>query len=130
MQMALNQAGINSDEINYINTHGTSTPAGDIAETKAVYKLLKGNEDNVNVGSTKSMHGHLLGATAGLEAILCAKSIQEGKVPANINIENLDPEIPLNCINTELKEKEVRVAMSNSFGFGGHNSTIVLKKFV
>jgi 3-oxoacyl-[acyl-carrier-protein] synthase II len=128
MEMACQQAGINSDEINYINTHGTSTPVGDLAETKAVYKLLKGNEDNVCVGSTKSMHGHLLGATAGLEAIICAKAIQEGKVPANKNIENLDPEIPLKCLNTELVEKEVNIAMSNSFGFGGHNSTIILKK--
>jgi len=128
MEMALQQAGINSDEINYINTHGTSTPVGDIAESKAVYKLLKGKQDNVNVGSTKSMHGHLLGATAGLEAIICAMAIKEGKIPANINIFNLDPEIPLTCINTEVVEKDVRVALSNSFGFGGHNSTLILKK--
>ena len=128
MEMALNQAGISSDEIDYINTHGTATPVGDIAESKAVYKLLKGKQDNVNVGSTKSLHGHLLGATAGLEAIICAMAIKEGKIPANINIENLDPEIPLTCINTEVVEKEVKVAMSNSFGFGGHNSTLILKK--
>lgn len=128
MKMACEQAGINSDEIDYINAHGTSTPVGDTAESKAIYKLLKGRKDNVYVGSTKSMHGHLLGATAGLEAIICAKAIQEGKIPANINIENLDPEIPLRCINTQLIEQEVKVAMSNSFGFGGHNSTIILKK--
>jgi len=128
MEMALNQADISSDEIDYINTHGTATPVGDIAESKAVYKLLKGKQDNVNVGSTKSLHGHLLGATAGLEAIICAMAIKEGKIPANINIENLDPEIPLTCINTEVVEKEVKVAMSNSFGFGGHNSTLILKK--
>ncbi|MBI9108770.1 MAG: beta-ketoacyl-ACP synthase II [Spirochaetales bacterium] len=128
MKMALQQAGINSDEIDYINAHGTSTPAGDVAESKAIYKLLEGKEKDVHVGSTKSMHGHLLGATAGLEAIICAKAIQESIIPANINIENLDPEIPLKCINTSLIETEVRVAMSNSFGFGGHNSTVILKK--
>jgi len=128
MEMALKQAGLNSDEINYINAHGTSTPVGDIAETKAVYKLLNGKQDNVNVGSTKSMHGHLLGATAGLEAIISAMAIKEGKIPANINIENQDPEIPLSCINTEIIEKDVKVVLSNSFGFGGHNSTLVLKK--
>jgi len=128
MKMALDQAGLKSDEIDYINMHGTSTPVGDIAESKAVYKLLDGKQDNVTVGSTKSLHGHLLGATAGLEAIICAMAIKEGKIPANINIDNLDPEIPLTCINTEVVEKEVKIAMSNSFGFGGHNSTLILRK--
>ncbi|MCF6336299.1 MAG: beta-ketoacyl-ACP synthase II [Spirochaetales bacterium] len=128
MEMALKQAGITSEDIDYVNTHGTSTPVGDIAETKAVFKLLKGKQDNVNVGSTKSLHGHLLGATAGLEAIICAMAIKDGKIPANINIDNLDPEIPLTCINTETVEKDVKVTLSNSFGFGGHNSTLILKK--
>jgi 3-oxoacyl-[acyl-carrier-protein] synthase II len=128
MEMALKQAGITSEDIDYINTHGTSTPVGDIAESKAVFKLLKGKQDDVNVGSTKSLHGHLLGATAGLEAIICAMAIKDGKIPANINIDNLDPEIPLTCINTEVIEKDVKVALSNSFGFGGHNSTLILKK--
>lgn len=128
MKMAIDQAGINPEEINYINAHGTSTPVGDLAESKAIYKLLSGKNEDVYVGSTKSMHGHLLGATAGLEAIICAKAISDGKIPANINIDNIDPEIPLKCFNTEVMEKDVKVAMSNSFGFGGHNSTIVLKK--
>ncbi|MEA1910740.1 MAG: beta-ketoacyl-ACP synthase II [Spirochaetota bacterium] len=128
MKMALSQSGIKSEEIDYINMHGTSTPVGDIAESKAVYKLLNGKQDNISVGSTKSMHGHLLGATAGLEAIICAMAIKDGKIPANINIENLDPEIPLTCINTDVVEKDVKVVMSNSFGFGGHNSTLILKK--
>jgi 3-oxoacyl-[acyl-carrier-protein] synthase II len=128
MEMALKQAGISSEDIDYINTHGTSTPVGDIAESKAVFKLLKGKQDDVNVGSTKSLHGHLLGATAGLEAIICAMSIKDGKIPANINIDNLDSEIPLTCINTKVVEKDVKVALSNSFGFGGHNSTLILKK--
>ncbi|HHE65555.1 MAG TPA: hypothetical protein ENL09_05980 [Bacteroidetes bacterium] len=128
MNSALERAALNKESIDLINAHGTSTILGDIAESKAVFKLLKGKQDDVNVGSTKSLHGHLLGATAGLEAIICAMAIKEGKIPANINIDNLDPEIPLTCINTEIVEKEVKVAMSNSFGFGGHNSTLILKK--
>ncbi len=128
MEMALEQAGLTSDQIDYINTHGTSTPVGDIAETKAIAKLLKGNEDNVTVGSTKSYHGHLLGATAALEAIITIKAMENGKIPANLNLENQDPEITLKCLNKEVVEKEVKVALSNSFGFGGHNSTVVFKK--
>lgn len=131
MQMAVDRAGVNIDEIDYINTHGTSTPLGDIAESKAVYNLLKGREENVHVGSTKSMHGHLLGATAALEAILCIQAINNSLVPANINIDEFDPKVALKeeTINTEAVEKPVRVAVSNSFGFGGHNSTVVLKKY-
>ncbi len=128
MQMALEQAGVDSSQVDYINTHGTSTPVGDIAETKAIAKLLGGNEDNVTVGSTKSYHGHLLGATAALEAIITIKAMENGKVPANLNLENQDPEITLNCINKEIVEKNINVALSNSFGFGGHNSTLVFKK--
>ncbi len=128
MEMALEQAGVSSDQVDYINTHGTSTPVGDIAETKAIAKLLKGKEDNVTVGSTKSYHGHLLGATAALEAIITIKAMQNGKIPANLNLENQDPEIPLTCINKDVVEKEINVALSNSFGFGGHNSTVVFKK--
>ncbi len=128
MQMALEQAGLDSSQVDYINTHGTSTPVGDIAETKAIAKLLGGNEDNVTVGSTKSYHGHLLGATAALEAIITIKAMENGKVPANLNLENQDPEITLNCLNKEIVEKDINVAISNSFGFGGHNSTLVFKK--
>jgi 3-oxoacyl-[acyl-carrier-protein] synthase II len=130
MEMAVKYAGINPEDIDYINTHGTSTPLGDIAESKAVYRLLKGNEDRVHVGSTKSMHGHLLGATAALEAILTIKAMNEGVVPPNINIEEFDDGVALKpeTINTEAIEKDITVAMSNSFGFGGHNSTIILKK--
>ncbi|MBN1798757.1 MAG: beta-ketoacyl-ACP synthase II [Spirochaetales bacterium] len=127
MQMALQQAGINAGDINYINAHGTATPVGDTAEAKAIKRLLP-NQDKVHVGSTKSMHGHLLGATAGLEAIICAMAVKENIVPPNINVFNQDPEIKLTCINTEPVEKEVKYALSNSFGFGGHNSTVVLGK--
>lgn len=128
MRQALSIAGINADEINYINAHGTATPVGDLAECKAITRLLGGRNSGICVGSTKSMHGHLLGATAGLEAIICVKTILEGVVPPNINIDNLDPEISITCINREPVKMEVNVALSNSFGFGGHNSTLVLRK--
>ncbi len=131
MEMAVKQAEIHTGDIQYINTHGTSTPLGDIAESKAVYNLLGGNEENVTVGSTKGMHGHLLGATAALEAIICVNVINNGIIPPNINIDDFDPEVALKqeTINTSAREKDVDIALSNSFGFGGHNSTIVLKKF-
>jgi len=128
MEMALEQAGITSDDVDYINTHGTSTPVGDIAETKAIAQLLKGKENNVTVGSTKSYHGHLLGATAALEAIITIKAMENSLVPANLNLENQDPDIPLTCINKKAVQKDINIALSNSFGFGGHNSTLVFKK--
>jgi 3-oxoacyl-[acyl-carrier-protein] synthase II len=128
MEMALEYAGITADQIDYINAHGTSTPLGDVAESKAIYKLLKGNEKRVNVGSTKSLHGHLLGATAGLEAILTLMAMKDGFVPGNINIDEFDTDVALKpeTINQKPIEKKIKYALSNSFGFGGHNSTIVL----
>lgn len=130
MQMACDDAGIKPTEIDYINAHGTSTPLGDVAESQAIFKLLGGYQDRVHVGSTKSMHGHLLGATAGLEAILCICAIRDGLVPPNINIDNFDPAVALKpeVINTKPVKKEINIVLSNSFGFGGHNSTILLKK--
>ena len=131
MQMALDLAGVNHDQIDYINAHGTSTPLGDVAESKAIARLVRGNEKGLSVGSTKGMHGHLLGATAGLEAVICVRAIQEGLVPPNINIEDFDTEVALKSetINRSPLEKELNVVLSNSFGFGGHNSTAVFKKF-
>jgi 3-oxoacyl-[acyl-carrier-protein] synthase II len=128
MMMSLDMAGINSDEVGYVNAHGTSTPMGDIAECTAIKKMLNGHEDKVWVGSTKSMTGHLLGATSGLEAVISALVIKEGKIPPTINLDELDPAMGLTCINTQVIEKEVKVALSNSFGFGGHNSTLCLRK--
>ncbi len=125
MKMAVDNAVITADTIDYINTHGTATPLGDIAESKAVQRLLNGNEENVHVSSTKSMHGHILGATAAVEGIICIEAIRNGVVPPSINIDTLDPEIPLTCINTEPVEKTIRCVISNSFGFGGHNSTVM-----
>jgi 3-oxoacyl-[acyl-carrier-protein] synthase II len=130
MKMACADAGIKPVELDYINAHGTSTPLGDVAESKAIHKLLEGDQSRVHVGSTKSMHGHLLGATAGLEAILCVCAIREGLVPPNINIDNFDTNVALKpeVINTVPVKKELKYVLSNSFGFGGHNSSIILKK--
>lgn len=130
MRLACKDAGIKATEIDYVNAHGTSTPLGDIAESKAINQLLEGNTSRVHVGSTKSMHGHLLGATAGLEAILTIQALRENTVPPNINIDDFDPGIalPREVINTVPVQKDIKVALSNSFGFGGHNSTIILRK--
>ena len=128
MKMAVDIGKIDPGKIDYINTHGTSTPIGDIAESKAIAKLLTKGEDNVCVGSTKSMHGHLLGAAAAVEGIISIMAIKNGKIPANINLFNLEPEIKLKCINTDIIEKDVRIALSNSFGFGGHNSCVIFGK--
>ena len=128
MKMALNMGGINPQDIDYINTHGTSTPVGDIAESKAILKLLNNDDKNICVGSTKSMHGHVLGAAAAVEGIICALAIRDGKIPPNINIFNQDPEIKLKSLNMEVVKKDVKTVLSNSFGFGGHNSTIALGK--
>ena len=128
MKMAVDMGKIDAGKIDYINAHGTSTPVGDIAEVKAIYKLLTKGEDNVCIGSTKSIHGHLLGAAAAVEGIISIMAIKSGKIPANINIFNLDPEIPLKSINMDIVEKDVKIVLSNSFGFGGHNSCVIFSK--
>ncbi|MFO7849159.1 MAG: beta-ketoacyl-ACP synthase II, partial [Spirochaetia bacterium] len=126
MKMAVEQAGIEPAELDYINTHGTSTPVGDIAELKGVHQLI--GESECYVSSTKSYHGHLLGATAGLEAIITASAITHGTVPGNSNLFTPDPELPKVDLPTEHVETKVKTALSNSFGFGGHNSSLLLRK--
>ncbi len=128
MKMAVERGNIDVGKIDYINAHGTSTPVGDVAESKAILKLLTKGEGNVCVGSTKSIHGHLLGAAAAIEGIISIMAIKNGKIPANINIFNLDPEIPLKSLNMDVVEKDVKIALSNSFGFGGHNSCVIFGK--
>jgi 3-oxoacyl-[acyl-carrier-protein] synthase II len=128
MKLTLKDGGVNPDGLDYINTHGTSTPAGDINELNAI-KLALG-EDNarkVSISSSKSMTGHLLGGAGGLEAVITVMVMQSGIVPPTINIENLDPECDLDVTPNTAKERRVRVAMSNSFGFGGTNATLVFK---
>jgi len=128
MKLTLKDGGVNSDALDYINTHGTSTPAGDINELNAI-KLALG-EDNarkVSISSSKSMTGHLLGGAGGLEAVITVKAMQAGIVPPTINIENLDPECDLDVTPNTARERRLHVAMSNSFGFGGTNATLVFK---
>lgn len=129
MSLALEEAQINSDQLDYLNLHATSTPVGDIAELKAM-QLAFGKSSNLWVSSTKSMTGHLLGAAGAIEAIIAIKSINNNVIPATINIENIDPAIPegINIVVNQPLEKTVHTAMSNAFGFGGHNSSILFKK--
>lgn len=130
MREALNDAGMQPDEIDYINAHGTSTPLGDVAELKAITQLMGEHVYGVNISSTKSMTGHLLGATAAIEALACIMAITRGVVPPTINVERLDTEIDskLNLTLGKAQYRKVRAALSNTFGFGGHNSTIIFRE--
>ena len=130
MQDALKDAGVNTEEVDYLNVHATSTPVGDLSETHAVSKLFGEAPPNLIISATKSMTGHLLGAAGAIEAIACLMSIQDGIVPPTINTTNLDPAIPtgLNILLGEATKRPVKVAMSNTFGFGGHNGIVVFKK--
>ncbi|MCL1973375.1 MAG: beta-ketoacyl-ACP synthase II [Bacteroidetes bacterium] len=129
MRMALDEAGIHPKDIDYLNVHGTSTPVGDPAELKAVMDLFGDFAYKLNISSTKSMTGHLLGAAGALEALACVCAMQRGTIPPTINFEHEDPEIDykLNLTLNKAQERKVSVAMSNNFGFGGHNATIILK---
>ena len=126
MSNAINDAEIDTSEIDYINAHGTSTPLGDIAETVALKKVF--GSDVPQISSTKSMTGHTLGAAGAIESIFCIKAINEGIIPPTINLDNPDPLCDLNFTPLVSSEKRVEVAMNNSFGFGGTNSTLVFKK--
>ena len=127
MQMALRSGGLDADNIDYINAHGTSTPQGDICETKAVRSVFKEHADKLAVSSTKGATGHMLGAAGGVEMVLTAKALQTGILPPTINIENQDPECDLDYVANTAREVEINAALSNSFGFGGVNSCRVLE---
>ncbi|MCP4875168.1 MAG: beta-ketoacyl-ACP synthase II [Gammaproteobacteria bacterium] len=127
MVNAMNDAGLNNTDIDYINAHGTSTPAGDIAETNAVKLALGEHAKNMVVSSTKSMTGHLLGAAGGIEAIFSILALRDQVVPPTINLENQDPECDLDFVANTAREMKLSVTMSNSFGFGGTNGTCVFK---
>ncbi len=130
MRDALKNANISIEDVDYINVHGTSTPLGDIAELKAVQGLFGEHAYKLNISSTKSMTGHLLGAAGAIEALACVKVLTSGVIPPTINCENLDPEIDskLNLTLGVAQKRDVKVAMSNTFGFGGHNATVVFRK--
>jgi 3-oxoacyl-[acyl-carrier-protein] synthase II len=130
MQLSLKEAGVNAEDIDYINPHATSTPLGDLIELKAISSIFKGSK-KLDISGTKSMTGHLLGAAGAAEAILSIKAIQNGIIPPTINLHNIDPNIPkdVNIVFNEAKEKDITYALSNAFGFGGHNATVIFKKF-
>ena len=128
MRNAINDAGINSRSIDYINAHGTSTPANDLNETLAIKSLLGNDAYNVKISSTKSMTGHLLGGGGAFEAMATILTIKNGKIPPTINLENSDEDCDLNYTPNKYVEEELDTAMSNSFGFGGHNAALIFSK--
>ncbi|AIY13532.1 beta-ketoacyl-ACP synthase II [Cellulophaga baltica] len=130
MQLAMEEANINPEAVNYLNTHATSTPVGDISEVKAVATTFNDRFDQLKISATKSMTGHLLGAAGAIEAILAIKTIQHNTIPPTINTTTLDPEIPagMPIVTKEAIPHNVTIAMSNTFGFGGHNATTIFKK--
>ena len=127
MGMAMKHAKVNPEDIDYINAHGTSTPVGDICETKAVKHAFGEHAKGLLVSSTKSMTGHLLGAAGAVEMAASVLAMRDGIIPPTINLDNPDPECDLDYVPHRAREKKVRVAISNSFGFGGHNSSVVIK---
>lgn len=129
IELALKDGKINPNEISYINAHGTSTPANDVTETKAIKKALGENAHNIVVSSTKSMTGHLLGGSGGIEAVATVMAIANDRVPPTINLQNPDPECDLDYVANKSRSLTVEVALSNSFGFGGHNVTLAFRKF-
>lgn len=129
MAKAIRDAGIEPSQVDYINAHGTSTPVGDRSETTAIKKTFGDHAYKVAVSSTKSMTGHLLGAAGGVEAVILALTLQNGVIAPTINLDNQDPELDLDYVPNQPRKADVRVALSNSFGFGGHNATIVMKAY-
>ena len=125
---AMRDAGTNPEDIDYINAHGTSTPAGDVAETQAVKSALGEQAYKTPISSTKSMVGHMLGAAGGIEAIFCLLAMTDQVAPPTINLDNPDPECDLDYVPNTAREMSINVTMSNSFGFGGTNGTLILKR--
>ena len=128
MNIAMKDAGINAEEVEYVNAHGTSTPLGDRAETDALKKSFGDHAWRVAISSTKSMTGHMLGAAGGAEAIFCLLSMRDGIIPPTINLDHPDEGCDLDYVPHTAREMPVNVAMSNSFGFGGTNGTLIFKK--
>ena len=129
MRGAIEDAGLTLDDIDYINAHGTSTPPNDRSETAAIKTLFGDRAYRIPVSSTKSMTGHLMGAGGGIEAVACVRALEEGILPPTINYEHPDPECDLDYVPNEARRVEIRTAISNSFGFGGHNATLVFRRW-
>jgi beta-ketoacyl-acyl-carrier-protein synthase II len=130
MRLEMEAAGVNPEEVDYINAHGTATPLNDLSETRAIKAAFGELAYNIPVSSTKSMTGHLMGATGALEAAFCAQAVLDQAIPPTIHYQTPDPQCDLDYVPNQAREKPVRVAMSNAFGFGGHNAVLVFRKFV
>jgi 3-oxoacyl-[acyl-carrier-protein] synthase II len=130
MEMAMNHAGLNTTDIDYVNAHATSTPVGDLCELRAIKRTFGDHATGkLLVSSTKSMTGHLLGAAGGVELIASIFAMRDQVAPPTINVENLDPEVDIDIVANEAKPAKLNAALSNSFGFGGHNAAVLVKKF-
>jgi 3-oxoacyl-[acyl-carrier-protein] synthase II len=126
MQNALDDGGLNPDELDYINAHGTSTPLGDRADTRAIKTVFGDYAGRLSISSTKSQLGHSLGASGGIELVITVKALQQRVVPPTINLDTPDPECDLDYTPNQPRERRLRAAMSNSFGFGGHNASVIV----
>jgi len=129
IKQSLEEGRIGLEEVDYINAHGTSTPLNDVAEANAIRSLFKNHADKINVSSTKSMTGHCLGASGAIEAVATVLAVKNDIVPPTINLENQDERIDLNCTPMKAVKRRVKIGLSNSMGFGGHNVTLVFKKY-
>jgi len=129
MELALKDAGISPEDVDYINAHGTGTPLNDLAETKAIKKVFKNHAYKLMISSTKSMIGHLLGGAGGVEAVFTVLSLVEGIIPPTINLEEPDPECDLDYVPNSARKADIKIAMSNGFGFGGTNACLIFKKW-
>jgi 3-oxoacyl-[acyl-carrier-protein] synthase II len=129
MNMALQSASIDPSQVDYINAHGTSTPLNDASETSAIKQVFRESAHDVKISSTKSMIGHLLGAAAAVELIFCVLAMRDKKLPPTINYENPDPQCDLDYVPNKSQDNDVSIALSNAFGFGGHNCTIIVKRY-
>jgi 3-oxoacyl-[acyl-carrier-protein] synthase II len=129
MRSALVRAGLTPQSVDYINAHGTSTVLNDVSETRAIKTVLGEHAYDIAVSSTKSMTGHLLGGAGALEALICTKVLEDGIIPPTINYETPDPDCDLDYVPNELRHADVTIAMSNSFGFGGHNACVILRRY-
>jgi 3-oxoacyl-[acyl-carrier-protein] synthase II len=128
MRMSLADAGINPDQVDYINAHGTSTPLGDVAETKAIKAVFGPHARKLAVSSTKSAIGHTLGASGGIEAIACVQALRHNTLPPTINLFEPDVECDLDYVPNTARDARLNIVLNNSFGFGGHNACLLLKR--
>ena len=127
---AMESARLNPDQIDYINAHGTATQLNDLAETKAIKSAFGSVAYKVPISSTKSMTGHMMGATGALETIFCVNAIRDNLIPPTINYSTPDPECDLDYVPNKARDREVNIALSNAFGFGGHNAVLVIRRYV